>query len=561
MLRNEGFLALPEKEREALSVRINSDFIQLTNPSTWSIIELRDEPERRLVERVYRAVPPLSKQLTGPGDWNLELHRELHMTDDAWRFRKRDWLLERGCQPRDICFIAPLEEYYKSRSAEYVAGVRYIVPDGTRYRVASVRPPDAHKSRKARVPVLQAISGFLRRDRADDENELPVVPGAAYVPLYEGRMVQQFDHAAKAYVGGEGRGAKWRDLDYGEKHLVAHYFVDGEDFTSKAVRTGICKVTGQTNERSALTSLIPSGLPTGESLNVAFVDRQSPATDLALISSINSFVVDFLLRQKVLTNLSQFHLAATPIWRPRIDSHEFTLLASKAARLASITPEIQLAEPALDPRERAQLRSEIDSIVAGLYDLSPAEFAYILTTFPLLDRDQPPLPDDFFVRWNKQGKPRLEPRSYVTRDTALLAFFRHRGIAPPDDLAVWYRDGVAVNMIDDESCSYRIGPIRNMEQRVAEAHRRGAIAYIPSKAKKWDPSGPYQPPDLPADWQEWIVTEPSICNGRPTMRGTRLELAQLQSLLEKKTFAELLASFPQLDYPRIAVALVSMSHC
>jgi hypothetical protein len=48
-------------------------------------------------------------------------------------------------------------------------------------------------------------------------------------------------------------------------------------------------------------------------------------------------------------------------------------------------------------------------------------------------------------------------------------------------------------MIGDEACPYRMGPIRNLEQRVAEAHRRGAIAYIPSKAKKWDPNGPYQP--------------------------------------------------------------------
>jgi hypothetical protein len=39
---------------------------------------------------------------------------------------------------------------------------------------------------------------------------MPVVPDAKYVPLYEGRMVHQFDHAAKAYVSGEGRGAKWR---------------------------------------------------------------------------------------------------------------------------------------------------------------------------------------------------------------------------------------------------------------------------------------------------------------------------------------------------------------
>jgi len=35
--------------------------------------------------------------------------------------------------------------------------------------------------------------------------------------------------------------------------------------------------------------------------------------------------------------------------------------------------------------------------------------------------------------------------------------------------------------------------VRDLEQRVVEAHRRGAIAYIPSKAKKWDPNSPYQP--------------------------------------------------------------------
>ena len=69
-------------------------------------------------------------------------------------------------------------------------------------------------------------------------------------------------------------------------------------------------------------------------------------------------------------------------------------LAALAAQLVSITPEIQLAEPAQDLVRRAGIRAEIDTIVARLYNLSTTEFAYILTTFPLLDRDQPPLPDD-----------------------------------------------------------------------------------------------------------------------------------------------------------------------
>jgi hypothetical protein len=242
-----------------------------------------------------------------------------------------------------------------------------------------------------------------------------------------------------------------------------------------------------------LASLIPGETPTGNSLATVSTSVQGSASHLVWVAASNSFVFDFLLRQKISTNLNYFYVESTPLFRPKIEAPQFNLLRDHAARLVSITPEIQLAEPALDLRERARLRAEIDTIVAGLYDLSPAEFGYILTTFPLLDRDQPPLPDDFFARLNKQGKPKLEPRSYVTRDTALLAYFRHRGVTPPDDLAVWYRDEVAVNMIDDESCPFRMGLIRNLEQRVTNAHRRGAIAYIPSKAKKWDPNGLYQP--------------------------------------------------------------------
>jgi hypothetical protein len=435
-------------------------------------------------------LPPLSKKLKGERAWNVEFHRELHMTDDAWRFRRRDWLLERRCRPEGSGFVAQSGDWYRSRPDEFVPGVRYIVPEGAKYRVTPEKPPDDEKKKGSRGQVVQSVIGFILRTRVNDEHEMPVVPAARYVPLYEGRMVHQFDHAAKAYVSGEGRGAKWRDLGTTEKALVPHFYIDSTNFTF-AERAGFCDVTGQTNERSLLATLIPAGHPAGN--KVPTVSTDSASCHLAWISLANSFLVDFLIRQKISTTINFFYLEGTPVPRPTCGQASFSELSAHAARLVSITPEIQLAEPALDLRDRARLRAEIDAIVAGLYDLLPAEFGYVLTTFPLLDRDQPPLPDDLFVRWNKQGKPKLEPRSYVTRDTALLAYFHHRGIAPPDDLAVWYRDEVAVNMIDDESCPYRMGPIRNLEQRVAEAHRRGAIAYIPSRAKKWDSNGPYQP--------------------------------------------------------------------
>ncbi|HPU74188.1 MAG TPA: hypothetical protein PLA43_19715 [Bryobacteraceae bacterium] len=494
MLRNEKFLSLPKAEREARSVRITSDYIRLTSPGYLSLVEVRDDRERQFIERIYRAVPPLGKQLKGPGEWNVEFRTEFHMTNDAWRFRTRQWLEAYGCEKRGSSYVAPQEEWYQARQ-EFVPGVRYIVPEGNKYHITSEEPPERERRRGARGRGVEVLRGYLLADRDEDRNELPVIPGATYVPLYEGRMVHQFDHAAKAYVSGEGRGAKWRDLDFTEKEIIPHFYVDGTHITVGA-RAGFCDVTGQTNERSLLAALIPAGHPAGNKVPTI---STSPECQQVWLSVANSFLVDFLIRQKISTTINFFYLEGLPLFRPKRDSDVFQRLRDLAARLVSITPEIQLAEPALDPRERARLRAEMDAIVAGLYGLTPAEFAYILTTFPLLDRDQPPLPGDAYVRWNKQGKPKLEPRSFVTRDTALLAYFRHLGLAPPEDLAAWYRDEVGVDMLDDETCPYRMGPIRNLEARVAEYHRRGAIAYLPSKAKRWDPNGPYQPLETPSE--------------------------------------------------------------
>src|SRR5436190_2053450 len=211
-------------------------------------------------------------------------------------------------------------------------------------------------------------------------------------------MVHQVDHAAKAYVSGEDRGAKWDDLPFNQKSLIPHFYIDATHIQTK-LRAGLCNVTGQTNERSMLAALIPAGHLTGHSVPTASIAECDHKAHLVWLCFANSMTGEFLLRQKITTNLSYFYLESWPLLRPAINSAAFRGLAAKAARLVSITPEIPLATPALHPRERARLRCEIDSEVAELYRLSTAEFAYIMTTFPLLDRDQPRLPSDLFVRW------------------------------------------------------------------------------------------------------------------------------------------------------------------
>lgn len=222
------------------------------------------------------------------------------------------------------------------------------------------------------------------------------------------------------------------------------------------------------------------------------------------------------------------YLSVLPV--PRI-SNDFTsnasLLCHLNLRLSCTTPELAAywnevfpnapwtyASAERDPWKRAELRAEIDAIVAELYGLSVVEYARILTGFPLLDRDQPPLPGDYFATecdeirakilspsdkgttWdeNEGGVWELKPRSFITRDFALLTYIRRRMAAGDPDsfilenIEVWYRDKVGIAHGGPLS-RFRIGEIKDLERRVEQARALGAVPYIPTgSASDEDPS-------------------------------------------------------------------------
>ena len=108
----------------------------------------------------------------------------------------------------------------------------------------------------------------------------------------------------------------------------------------------------------------------------------------------NSMVLDWLLRQSVSSTLNMFYLYQLPV--PRLPSSDprCKQVADRVARLVCTAPAYDTLakdlglrdhrDGAIDPAERARLRAELDGLVAHLYGLSEAEFAHILTTFPLV---------------------------------------------------------------------------------------------------------------------------------------------------------------------------------
>jgi len=493
LLTDESWLLEPWPHLLSRTVRVTRRFIELTSPGYLAVVEVRGQWEVDLCERLYKTIPPLAA--ASASTWRVSFVREVDMRGDNYLFRTRDWLLSYDClQQHGESWASRSQSWYQSRPDRFVQGQRHVWRQGSRTIVSPDPPADEEDLGKCVV-----FGGFLLSERAADPDEMPVRPEEHFTPLYEGRLVRQFDHLAKAYVSGEAARAVWHDAPLPRTEVVPHFFVSDTAGTGPGVargpRAAFCRVSNQSNERTMLATVVPGCSPCGDRVPTVAPDPSDRRVHLVFVALANGIVTDWLVRQRVNTTVDFFTVEQLPLPRVPLDDPRARTLALHTVRLSCFTQHMadlweemarhypeDLSSPwrpelaATDLRERARLRAEIDAIVADLYGLSVEEFAYILTTFPLLDRSQPALPGDVFIRQTNRSE-RIEPRSYITRDTALLEYCRYKGAAPPEDIVAFYAD-IGVDI------SRQTSPIRNLEERVAEATRLGAIAYVPTPARR-----------------------------------------------------------------------------
>jgi hypothetical protein len=219
-------------------------------------------------------------------------------------------------------------------------------------------------------------------------------PGKGRLPLYEGKMIWQFDHrlAPPRY---------WVDEKQGRKALLGREKDTGQKLDYQAYRLGFRDIASNTNERTLVSSLVPPAFHGNKIPTVCIFDDGKRIIDdnvqIFLCACWNSFTLDWMIRQKVTTTLNFFYMLQLPIPRLTAADAAFGPIVERAARLICTTPEFDdLAKEvglrshkqgATDPAERAKLRAELDGLVAHLYGLTHDEFAYILTTFPLVAQE------------------------------------------------------------------------------------------------------------------------------------------------------------------------------
>ena len=303
-------------------------------------------------------------------------------------------------------------------------------------------------------------------------------PDDVFLPLMEGKWIYHFDPSYFGYVSGSGSWVVTRHLAQGEQDVIPQFFMnklDSDSATRSSQAAKFCFRDVTSDERSFICAAIEARLPCGNQLPILYGSEAEKAIPHLLLWA-SSFTVDFLARLISTGHINRFILKQIPCPLTWPSPQSFN-----AIRPSSAT------------------RALYDAMAAELFELTPAEYAYILSTFPLLDRDQPPLPGDHRVRPTNKGIDRRR-QSFITRDLALLTYFDYLadrldvkpdtarvsricpdGVPePPTDIVAFFAEaGVDISGVTDRAVA-ETGPIRDLRERVRLARELGAVAYVPT---------------------------------------------------------------------------------
>jgi len=245
----------------------------------------------------------------------------------------------------------------------------------------------------------------MGNDREDFEDD------PAGLPLYEGRMVEAFDHRAKAYVSGRGRKAVWTELPFGSetKKIVPQWRIASANIPRKVgerwrkYRLGFCDVASPTNQRAFVSALIPPSTICGDKVPTVLFSNDDNRLLMLWLAVANAICMDFIVRKKVSLKMSFTLVDSLPLPREFNDHPLERLIALDALRLAATGPEMtefwsttapmlglnpRTEAPVVNTQERDQLRAEIDVLVArDLFGITRNEMRYLLDPADILGAD------------------------------------------------------------------------------------------------------------------------------------------------------------------------------
>lgn len=215
------------------------------------------------------------------------------------------------------------------------------------------------------------------------------------LPLYEPKLMHQFDHRWATFASGD-TAIELSDAQKSDPAALVtpRYWVTRQEVERRLQAAGWQGnwllgwrgVTATTNSRTLIASVLPIA---GTQHNLLlFRVTASAKLQAALLSNLNSFVVDFVVRAKMGSYMSQFVMKQLPVLSPsQYSDRDLEFIVPRVLELTYTARDLAAWANALgytgepfvfDSARRMRIRAQLDAYIARLYGLSRDELRYLL---------------------------------------------------------------------------------------------------------------------------------------------------------------------------------------
>ena len=234
-----------------------------------------------------------------------------------------------------------------------------------------------------------------------------------YLPLYEGKMVQAFDHRAASVVinpdnlhrPGQPEGAtleQHKDPNWlpGIRFFVERSEISDDDLNQYMLTYK--RIGAPTNVRTMIASLGPHAAYEVNANIILLPAGIDPSAYCGLVANLNCIPFDYVVRQKMQgTTLNWYIVEQLPVIAPSDYDRPFgpttardlvrdhvLRLTYTAHDMAPFARDLGYDGPPFiwNDEQRRHLRARLDALYFHLYGLSREDAAYILDTFPIVRR-------------------------------------------------------------------------------------------------------------------------------------------------------------------------------
>ena len=343
--------------------------IACMNPNTFTAPTFRTTADAELTAKIYARLPVLIDESKGHAGnpWDVSFMAMFHMANDSGVFRTAVQLREAG-------FVRD--------------GGDWVPPEGLRPRQGALNIAGADRRS------LPFIGGIGARDLG------------RYVPLYEAKMIHQFDHRWATYDGVDSRDAIPAEKADPGFELTPRYWLPDHEVRDRLTAKGWTRqwlmgwrdIARSTDERTLISGTIPrSGC--GDKF-LLMIPGESPQKSAVLYASLDSLACDYFARQKLGgTSFKYFTMKQIPVLPPSAYSApDLSFIVPRVLELTytshSMAPfarDLGYDGPPLawDEDRRALLRAELDAWYARAYGLTRDELRYILDPADVRGPDYP----------------------------------------------------------------------------------------------------------------------------------------------------------------------------